>query len=326
MSAVAEGDLGALWTRRGLIRTAPDASVPGWASHAQCPTPLILGERLWRVYFSVRDPENRSRILFVDLDPLDDMRVLYQSTAPLLELGAPGLFDSAGQGASLAVRRDGAVWLYYLGMHLRRDVPYGLAIGLARSTDGAAFERVADGPILSVGPRDPYFVSLLHARPAGAGWEGWYMSATGWQARSDGPWDAEYGLRRAVSEDGVAWRGTDVTLALGEGLLPRGGGIARPWVARVNGRDWLFFSRRQSAGFRTQRDAAYRIMAGPLDPAGTPAGVPRPVRFANPPEPEDWDGFMQAYPAVLPLGEGHVMFYNGDGFGQAGFGWATCGL
>lgn len=326
MSGAGAQQPGPAWRRRGVIRTAPDPSVPDWASHAQCPTPLILGERLWRVYFSVRDGQNRSRILFVDLDPLDDMRVLRQATAPLLELGAPGLFDSAGQGASFAMHRDGRVWLYYLGMHLRADVPYGLSIGLATSPDGETFTRHAEGPVLSIGPQDPYFISLLHARRAGGGFEGWYMSATSWQTRDDGPPDAEYGLRRAVSADGVKWDGTDTTIAMGEGLLPLGGGIARPWVAQVGGVERLYFSRRESAAFRTRSEAAYRILEVPLGPDGTPSGRPVPVRFAAPPAPGDWDGFMQAYPAILPLGSGYVMFYNGNGFGQTGFGWATRGL
>jgi hypothetical protein len=113
---------------------------------------------------------------------------------------------------------------------------------------------------------------------------------------------------------------------MGEGLLPMGGGIARPWVATVDGADRLYFSRRESAAFRTDTGAAYRILEVPLDAEGVPVGRPQPVRFANPAAPRDWDGFMQAYPAVMALGDGYVLFYNGNGFGQTGFGWATSGL
>jgi hypothetical protein len=31
---------------------------------------------------------------------------------------------------------------------------------------------------------------------------------------------------------------------------------------------------------------------------------------------------MQAYPCVVPYGNNLYLFYNGDGFGQTGFGFA----
>ncbi len=314
------------WQRRGVIQMAPEPGEAGWRSHAQNPTPLIFHDRRWRLYYAVRDQENRARILWVDVDPLDEMRVLARADTPILPLGAPGCFDSAGQGPSMALWRDGRVHLYYMGMHLRRDVPYGLAIGLATSPDGAEFTRHSTGPVLSVGPKDPYFVSLAHIQTEPEGYSAWYMSATGWTARPDGPADADYGLRRAVSEDGLRWTPQDVMVAPGISALPEGGGLARPWRARIDGTERLFFSYRARSAFRTDSAAAYRILSLPLDAAGMPAGPAEPLVFANPPGAEDWDGFMQAYPTVLPLGQGHVMLYNGNGFGQTGFGWATRGL
>lgn len=32
------------------------------------------------------------------------------------------------------------------------------------------------------------------------------------------------------------------------------------------------------------------------------------------------------FAAVLPFGDGYVIFYNGNGFGKSGFGWATLGI
>ncbi|WP_424971351.1 hypothetical protein [Dinoroseobacter sp. S76] len=315
-----------LWQRRGVIQIAPEPGVDWWQSHAQNPTPLIFDDRHWRLYYAVRDQENRARMLWVDVDPLDEMRVIGRSDRPILPLGVPGTFDSAGQGPSVALWRDGIAHLYYMGMHLRRDVPYGLALGLATSPDGAAFTRQCAGPVLSVGSVDPFFVSLAHIQAEPTGFSAWYMSATGWTPRPEGPADADYGLRRAVSEDGLTWTPQDVLIAPGTANLPEGGGLARPWRARIDGGERLYFSYRARSDFRTDRDAAYRILSLPLDAEGLPAGPAEPLVFANPPTTSDWDGFMQAYPTILPLGQGHVMLYNGNGFGQTGFGWATRGL
>ena len=37
---------------------------------------------------------------------------------------------------------------------------------------------------------------------------------------------------------------------------------------------------------------------------------------------EGWDSFMLAYPDVVDVGGHRYMFYNGNGFGQTGFGFA----
>jgi len=311
-----------------VVVPGPPAGHPWWASHAQTPTPLVFGPRHWRVYFSARDASNRSRIIFVDIDPLDDMRVLSMHDIPLLALGPPGRFDSAGQGASHAVRDGDKVLLYYVGMHLRVEVPYAICVGLAESLDGGnSFSPVAKGPILSPGPLDPYFASLIHVTPQREGaWAGWFMTGTGWEERPNGVHDPVYGLRRAVSPDGRQWTPTTVTIGVDEGIFEEVVALARPWVASLEGMERLLFSHRSRRDFRTDTAAAYRIMEIDLDASGMPDGAPRSLQFANEPGPDDWDGRMQAYPSIVPLGDGHVMFYNGNGFGASGFGWATLGV
>jgi hypothetical protein len=46
------------------------------------------------------------------------------------------------------------------------------------------------------------------------------------------------------------------------------------------------------------------------------------LRFETPPRGGEWDAAMQAYPCVVPYGSDLYLFYNGDGFGQTGFGFA----
>jgi hypothetical protein len=311
------------WVRRGMLFRRP-ADVGWWASHAQAVTPLVLEPRRWRLYFSGRDAQNRSRILFVDVDPLDGMRVIERCFEPVLELGAPGSFDSAGQGACAALVRGGAVHLYYVGVHLRRDVPYGLAVGLAASPEGKGFERLVPGPVLSTGPQDPWFSSAAHVTDdAAGGATAWYTSGTGWVELPGGGRDPVYELASASSPDGIRWTRRPAAQVAAAGGA---GGLTRPWAVTIGGQRLLFFAERGTFGFRSDSAQAYRLRQVPLDPAGTPSGPAVPVAFANPPGPDDWDGFMQAYPSVLPLQGGHVMFYNGDGFGRDGFGWATLGL
>lgn len=305
-----------IWRRQGLILAPPGTDA--WASHAQAPTPLVLGPRLWRVYVGGRGRDNRSRIFRVDLDPGAGMAVLQTSCAPVLELGPPGAFDSAGQCASAVMLRPGGqVWIWYVGMHLRRDVPYGLAVGLAVSDDGGlTFRRGASGPVIASGPEEPWFCSVAHVTQAGPGdWHAWYMSGTGWTAPESPGADPDplYGLAQARSADGIAWR------RAGPGLALPGQALTRPWALA----DRLVFSARATAGFRDDPAAGYRLMEVGLSDAGDAAGTPRPLRLDPAPAPGDWDHAMQCYAAILPHDGGEAMLYNGAGFGHAGFGWAT---
>src|SRR5215472_5017115 len=80
------------------------------------------------------------------------------------------------------------VLLYYIGYSLRRDVPHQLAIGLAVSDDGGAnFRRAAAGPVLAIGPFDPYFASTPCVARAGDGFRMYYASGVGWELDCERP-------------------------------------------------------------------------------------------------------------------------------------------
>lgn len=317
-----------LWTRRSVI-FAPGDGHRWWRTHAQTPTPLVLSPTHWRIYFSARNEKNQGQIVFVDVNPQDNMRVFNFHDEPLLELGKPGTFDTAGQGVSMVLSRGDELQIYYLGMHLRPDVPMGMGVGLATSTDeGLTFERTGEGPVLAYNSADPYFCSLIHVEPTGGeNLRSWYMSGTGWEPREGAEPDPVYGIRRGYSSDnGMSWRAGTASIGLDEGVFQRPVGLARPWVAAINGEARLWFSYREREHFRSREMSAYRIMYVTLDADGEIASHPRKLTFANPPASDAWDSFMQAYPTFVPYEGGYVMFYNGNGFGQTGFGWATLGL
>ncbi|MGZ9809199.1 hypothetical protein ACXN5S_01925 [Pseudoroseicyclus sp. H15] len=300
-----------LWQRHGTLFTPPGQGE--WQSHAQTPTPLALGPRHWRVWLGGRNSQNQSRIFHIDLDP-ETMEVLEVNDTPLVPLGPPGSFDSAGQSATSVLRVGGETRLYYIGMHLRRDVPYGMAIGLLRSA-GDGWQR-SPAPLIGLGPQEAYFASAPYLEEAPGGYAGWYLSATGW-IEAEGGFDPCYGLRRVTSADGLTLQPLDDGIWPG----PEGGGFTRPWIFRAAGTRWLCFSGRAARGFRGGA-GGYRLMLAPLHDDGS-AGEPAPLRFANPPGPGDWDSDMQEYAAILPYGDRLIMLYCGNGFGQTGLGWAS---
>lgn len=307
----------ALWRREGLLlRPKPDH--PWWMSHAQIPTVLPFSDRLWRVYFSARNGANRASILAVDLDPTNDMEVLAEYLDPLLDLGLPGSFDHEGMAPSAALAVNGQIRLYYSGVAVRKDVRAQYAAGVALSEDGLKFRKAFAGPVLATGPRDPFFSTAPVVIRIAGGFRVWYVGGVGWELIA-GDLDFLYEIRTTRSCDGFFWdQHSKIAVPLDK---PKEAGFGRPWITRDDSGLRLWYSRRGKS-YRGNANGAYRLASVRVDEQGECRGAAEAVQFENPPEPGDFDASMQAYASIAPLGDDLIMFYNGDEFGKAGFGWA----
>ncbi len=310
--------------RRERRLLAPPDAHPWWRSHAQCPTVLALSDSFWRVYFAARDANNQSRIIYADFDPSQGMRLVRLETQPLLELGPQGAFDSAGMGPSVALFVGDRIFLYYIGISLRRDVPHQLAIGLAISQDGgASFRRAGPGPVLSTGPFDPYFASTPHVAYRDGEFRMHYMSGVAWERHGD-VFDARYLVKWARSTDGISWTTEDrVALGFADDAETA---LARPWVVGWKNGYHMWFCRRGLRRGDPDFERPYRLgYAQSVDGRIWRRDDDR-LSFENPPRPGDWDAAMQAYPCVVPHRAELFAFYNGNGFGQTGFGFARVAM
>ena len=287
-------------------------------SHAQVPTALLLSDRI-RVYFATRPRHDLSLPTFVDLDRGDPARVISLHTRPVLERGRPGTFDADGVMPSCVVRDGERVLMYYSGWsRLAGDAPYNNATGLAESTDGGlTFARMFEGPILDRAPEEPWSATSPEVLRRNDVWHMWYSSGTDW-IRVEEKLEHVYVLKHAVSSDGVCWTRD------GRNVLPEARpheSQTRPAIISYRDRWHMWFSFRGSVGFRAEGET-YRIGYAWSDDLerwhreDDSAGIS--------PSPGDaWDSQMICYPNVLTIDGRTVMFYNGNGFGEGGFGYAV---
>lgn len=302
------------WQKQGLI-FSPDGK--GWMkTHAQVPTPLDCGDII-RVYFASRPEKGVSQTTFVDLDANDPSNVLYVNPDPILELGKPGTFDEHGIMPSCAVRDGNRVYLYYSGWSRAGSVPYTNSTGLAVSEDGGkTFSKASEGPILAKSYYDPYSATSPCVLKNAEGWHMWYCSGTGWLKVRE-KYEHVYDIKYAYSQGGIFWSPTgDVAI----GIEEQGDALTRPYVIELNGMYHMWFCYRGSHDFREGAEA-YRIgYASSSDLShwkreDARAGIALSV--------DGWDSKMIAYPSILPRNNYVYMFYNGNGFGAAGFGLAV---
>jgi hypothetical protein len=302
------------WHKQGRIFTA--AGEFGWMkSHTQVPTALVLDDRI-RVYFSTRPDDGMSRVAYIDLDRADPSQILYLHERPLLELGAPGMFDEHGTIPNHVFNHDGRVYLFYVGWSRGVSLPYSNWMGMAVSDDGGAtFSKCFPGPILDRTGEEVYSATGLICVADAGRWRGWYATGTQW-LRVDERYEHTYELRACESDDLVHW--TRPNKPIFPRRLPNESST-RPTVIFMDGKWHMWFCYRGTQDFRDGADS-YRIgyaWSNDLDEwvrADEEAGIDPTV--------DGWDSKMIAYPCVVQVDDRVLLFYSGNGFGRDGFGYA----
>ena len=309
------------WQKKGLIYR-PNNGLSWAKSHAQIPTVDLVEKKILRIFFSTRDESNRSHITYMDVDSENPQQIFYLHQQPLLKLGLTGTFDDCGIMPTSIVTYKGLKYLYYIGWNVRNTVPYHNAIGLAISEDnGLTFNKLFTGPIMDRNTLDPYFCGTACVKIENSIWRNWYLSCTKW-IQVNGKSEPLYNLKYAESLDGINWKR--------EGIIAidlkneAEGGIARASVIKDDEIYKMWYCYRGHTDYRVNKNQSYRIgYAESLD--GIIWKRMDNVNIIEPSE-DGWDSEMVAYPEVIDIDNRRLMFYNGNGFGQSGFGYAEINL
>ncbi len=303
------------WRKQGLI-FRPSGEFGWMNSHAQIPTVLVRNDYL-RIYFATRARPDFSQTAWLDVDVDDPTRILRMGEHPVIAPGGPGAFDEHGNMPNDVLDWGDEVRLYYVGWSRGYTVPYCNQTGLTVSRDGGTtFAKPFPGPAVSRSPYDPYSSNGVFIRPFEGAWHMWYSSGIDWLKVED-KYEPVYALKHAVSTDGLQWQREPV-LAVPQADPEEAS--TRPSVIRIGDRWHMWFCYRASRGFR-DGSGSYRIGYAWSDNLvdwhrdDTLAGIG--------PSESGWDAKMVAYPYVVATRRGIMMFYNGDGFGASGMGYAV---
>lgn len=287
-------------------------------THAQVPSPDLLPNHHIRIYYSTRDERNRSLTSFVEVDAADPSRILYVHDRPILELGELGGFDDAGVMPSCIVNYEDKKYLYYSGWNTSTTVRYRNCIGLAVSEDGGtSFRRAFRGPILDRTKDEPHLVVTPHVIIEDGLWRMWYCGCTEWTMVNGVP-EPHYLIKYAESEDGVVWRRDNRV------IIPyahEAEAIGRPMVVHEDGVYKMWYSYRHVDDYRSDSRKSYRI--GYAESRDNAIWERKDDQVGLELSEEGWDSEMMAYAYVLDYSGTRYMFYNGNGFGRSGFGYAT---
>jgi hypothetical protein len=306
-----------LWKKKGLIYCS-DGEYEWNKSHSQVPVAIPISENLIRVFFGARNARGKSQIGFVDISAHRLGEVVNVSANPVLTFGDLGTFDEAGVVPSCLVKHESALFLYYIGYTVRNTIPYHNSIGLAISTDeGLSFQRFSKGPLFESNIIEPYFSASCYVMEEVNKWKMWYLSCTGWKLINGAP-EPFYNIKYAESIDGIHW--------IREGIVcientSNSDAIAKPSVIYEGGIYKMWYSYRKALYYKFQKKSSYRIGYAESHDGkkwnrkDNLVGIKRSIK--------GWDSEMMEYCHILDIHQRRIMFYNGNGFGKTGFGYAV---
>jgi predicted GH43/DUF377 family glycosyl hydrolase len=297
------------WQKRGLIY-GPDGSSAWAANSALQPTAVVLNDEVIRVYCGFRDASGVGRAGYVDIDGHNPSRVVAVSADPVLDVGRPGTFDENGVIPCAVVRRDGRFYMYYAGYQLGHKVRFLVLGGLAVSADGTKFERVHEVPVTERTDDELYF-RVIHCIFEDQGrWRTWYGG--GREFVRDGERTLPvYDIRYMESPDGFTFPFTgSAVLTLATDDEHR---VGRPQVIKTGDLYRMFYA---AGSIRHGYRLGYAESADGFNWTRKDAELGIDVSA------DGWDSQMIAYPNPVQFGDRFYLFYNGNEYGRAGFGYA----
>lgn len=302
------------WIKQGLIYCA--GGTQGWAqSHAALPTPYRLSDSVLRIYCAFRGTEkNVSRIGYVDVSADNPKDIIGVSAQPVLDIGCPGAFDDNGVVPVSVVSCGDLLYLYYGGFELGVKVPYTLFSGLAVSSDGGdGFTRRRQTPILERSDGELFFRTAPHVIRDGEIWKMWYIAGSGW-IEHGGKLLPRYSVHYLESPDGVQWgdEGQPCLFLQGDEH-----GFGRPYVVKdAQGYRMYYSIRSLSKGYRL----------GYAQSSDGKTWVRQDEDMGLDVSARGWDSQSVCYSAVIGHKDRLYCFYNGNHFGETGFGYAEMAL
>jgi hypothetical protein len=299
------------WQRLGRI-FSPEPVGPWGVSHASYPTALPIYDCIIRIYFSMRDADNRAHLASADFSvtPQGAKRVS-EVRGPLLSPGPRGAFDADGVTVTSLVRTDDNVFAYYLGWNKGVSVPFTNFIGLAvGDREGHSFKRPFRAPVVGRSEYNPITIAYPWVLRDGQKWRMWFSSCLGWGA---GPREHPSVINAAESTDGLSWNErTRTAVPLAGARDPSEVALGRPTVIRGQDGYSMWYSRLRPnycLGYAWSRDGEDWER------------YDQELQFDG--EVGEWERNEQTYPCVFDHGGHRYMLYNGDGYGKSGFGLAV---
>lgn len=229
-----------------------------------------------------------------------------------MDVGNPGCFDDNGMILGDIIPVDGQLYMYYVGFQHVQNVKFCAFSGLAVSKDGGeSFERYSEVPILDRSPQGRYGRCIHTVLHEDGLFKCYYAVIDGWKMIQNIPYPI-YNIWYAESENGIDFPKEDRHLCVDvQGSEYR---IGRPKVYRTEHGYEMYYTRdlvnkEYLIGYAVSEDGKR------WERQDERAGIEKSET--------GWDSEMACYPVKVSLKDRDYLFYNGNGMGKTGVGYAV---
>jgi len=302
-----------LWNKLGLVKSFV-GEFPWSKTHATIPTPYLVNADVIRVFTSSMDGQGRCRPSYVDVSSSNPLEIVSYSREPIMDLGAPGDFDDNGVVClSIISPEHGKLWMYYAGFEICQNIRYRIFTGLAISEDnGVSFKRLSRVPVLDRSDSESFFRCGSFVMFDKGKYRLWYVAGNSW-TEINGKSMPVYDLRYQESNNGIDWD------PLGTISLPITNkdehGFGRPWIVKESENSYkLFYS------IRSRSLSSYKLGYAESNNGINWERKDELMGLGLSSEGFDSKGIM--YSSIININERMYCFYNGNNFGEDGFGIA----
>lgn len=259
----------------------------------------------------VRDSTGISRIKYIDVDERNPGNILEISDRPSLDIGNAGCFDDNGVILGDIVSVGDKYYMYYVGFQHVQNVKFFAFSGLAVSGDGGnSFQRYSETPVMdrtTTGRYGRCIHTVLYDKGV---FKCWYAVINDWRTIGGTPYPV-YNIWYTESEDGMHFPQKDSVLCVD--VKDAEYRIGRPKVYKTDSGYEMFYTRdlvtkEYLAGYATSEDGIH------WERKDEETGL-----FKSH---EGWDSEMACYPVKYETQESTYIFYNGNGMGKTGVGYA----
>ena len=298
------------WIKKGLIFKGKEHN--HWINEgAMIPNPIILNDKIIRVFLTFLDKRGIGRTGYVDLDKNNLTKVLEVSPNPVFEIGEPGTFDENGSLTCSVVKvPDSGFYFYYAGFELGTQIRYRLLTGLAITNKNFELKKKYKTAVLERSEEELHFRCGPFCMHDNGVFKMWYVAGSDW-TEIDGKQMPVYEIKYLESSDGINWENEGADCIKIEKSNEHGFG--RPCVIKHAGIYKMFYSIRI-------KHKGYRL--GYAESIDGIKWIRKDNEMNLDVSKDDFDNEMICYSSVIEINGKLVMFYNGNGFGKTGFGYA----
>lgn len=299
------------WNKKGLLYETKEV---GW-THASHPCIIHIKEDLFLIAFTKRDSSKKSNIFLVYAKVNQGIITLIDNPKLALTPGDYGYFDCDGVISGCLIKNYDQIYLYYVGWQNLPDTLWICDTGRAKlDLTPLTLEKEFLGPVIGRDREHPLFAAATaFFIDENNIWHTWFNSGLSWE-KVDSNWKHKYGLHHGTSINGLDWK-------FDEGMaIPFADeyeyAFGRPTVVKWDDKYHMWYAHRETEYIKT-----YRIGYASSDDGlnWTREDAKSGIDVSE----EGWDSEMICYPSVFSHSGLKYMLYNGNGYGETGFGYAV---